>query len=174
MLKYSILIESIIILCFVIAIYQSEPIDINDCTNERIVVNDKQYKYIPMSRKYKCQVVSNGIKYDFPHMGISFEYSTRELFETISIGESLDITYTKRYGFWGSYILIIDARNDSNVYLDAAFFNSNKEKALVSFIIIFSIIELIFLFCVAAIILFNCKELKLFSVKRKNKNKSLK
>ena len=104
----------------------------------------------------------------------SFEYSTRELFETISIGESLDITYTKRYGFWGSYILIIDARNDSNVYLDAAFFNSNKEKALVSFIIIFSIIELIFLFCVAAIILFNCKELKLFSVKRKNKNKSLK
>lgn len=156
--KRCVLIQIAICLFFAVLIYESKPADSDDCTTETLLVEDKNY--IRVYREYKCQIISNGIRYDFPNTGISGQYTAKELYETIQQEDNLDVTYVIKYGLFGTRNLIVDAREGDKVYLDVVSYNAQKEKAFKSIIIIFSIIELVFFFIVVLIIGFNSKKFK--------------
>ena len=65
-------------------ILAGKPVDISNCKNERIVVEDKVYIDVQKHRKFF--VIANDIKYYFPNHGINDE---------IEIGETLGISYYK-------------------------------------------------------------------------------
>lgn len=157
--------QIVILLVFVLLFQESKPIDINSCTNTRIIVEDKEYTRV--YQEYKCRIFSNGIRYDFYNTGSSGKYTSKELYEKIVIGEILDISYINRYGFFGKYNLIVDAKDETNIYLDFNSYNLQKEKANISVIIMFSIIELVFLSAFIVAFIFNRKELKIFLSKKK-------
>ena len=74
-------------------ILAGKPVDISNCKNERIVVEDKVYIDVQKHREFF--VIANDIKYHFPNHGIFGKYSASELNDEIEIGETLDISYYK-------------------------------------------------------------------------------
>ena len=148
-------------------LYESSPINIDDCAIQKITVQSREYK--PVYGEHVCQISSNGAKYQFPNLGIFGKYSSRELYEEMKPGKILDITYTEGRNFFTKHNLIVDARNESTIYLDFESYNNQKEKIVISVIIMFSVVELFFLAIFICIFLFNSRELKLLQIgKRKN------
>ena len=144
----SLLIQIIILLLFMWGIYESKPVDINDCENKEIIVDAKEYIYA--FREYRCRIYSNGIRYEFPTHSIRDEYNPREFYDTIQVGDKLDITYyTQKYGVFGKGNLVVAAKDDTCTYFDLDSYNS--QLAFIGIIVLFAVVELIFF----AIVFFN-------------------
>ena len=148
-------------------LYESSPINMDDCASQKIIVQAREYKRV--YGEHVCQISSNGAIYWFPNLGMFEKYSSRELYEEMEPGKSLDITYTEGRNFFAKHNLIVDARSESTIYLDFGTYNNEKGKLVVAVIIMFSVIELVFLAIFICIFLFNSKELKLLPNEKKEK-----
>ena len=153
-----IFVQGIILLLFVFGVYESKPIEVSACTEELIWVED--IEYMPTYKEYKCRVYAEGVRYDFPNLGAFSEYTGQELYMEIQPGEPLVITHIERYSLWGKYNLIVNAKGDSNVYLDVEVYNRQKEKAFVFILVTFLIIEAAFLTVLTFNMLFKFKKHK--------------
>ena len=157
----------VVILFAFLCILESKPVDISNCKNERIVVEDKEYIDIPRHRTFF--VIANDIKYFFSNSGIFGKYSASELNEEIEIGETLDISYYKT-GLFKKKNYVIAAEGE-DVYLEYDTSYELKQKGYIGFIVLFSIIELIFASVLTLWFISASKELKFFSKKKRKTRK---
>ena len=134
------LIQIVILLFLIVGIYESKPIDINDCETKQITVDAKEYYY--GYNEYKCRIYSNGIRFWLPSHSISPGYNPREFYDTIQEGDKLDITYTK-YGV-RKRNLVVAVKDETTTYLDFDLYNSQKKSAFIAMIVLFAVVELIF------------------------------
>ena len=134
------LIQIVILLFLIVGIYESKPIDINDCETKQITVDAKEYYY--GYNEYKCRIYSNGIRFWLPSHSISPGYNPREFYDTIQEGDKLDITYTK-YGV-RKRNLVVAVKDETTTYLDFDLYNSQKKPAFIAVIVLFAVVELIF------------------------------
>ena len=144
----------ILVYLFLKCLNGTKPIQIESCKVDVILVEDTEYYH---SRDSSCIIYSAGSKYVFPNLGIFTKYSSREFYETIEAGDSLSITYTGK-----THHTIVDARDDQEVYLDIESYNLDKKKARVGVLVIFLILEIIFLSILVGNIISNRKMLKRF------------
>ena len=159
-ITYFVVVQSLILLLFFGLFYASKPIDVNSAKTAQIIVEDKEHKRV--FREYRCVIFSNGLRYDFPNEGILGKYTPKELYDTISKGEKLDITYVKAYTITGSYNLIINAQSEKSLYLDFNLYNVSRSKAHNAVCLSFAVLEFLFLIGSAFVIAFKRKDLKLF------------
>ena len=152
-----VLTQIVILLLFLWGIYESKPVKMEDCTSEKIVVEDKEYAR-KLFGEYNCYVSYLKSDYVFPNLGVLGDYTSKELYEIIQIGETMEILYTKRLGIWGCQNLILDAESETGEYLDFDLYNQQKGKAFTAMIVIFSIVELIFLSVVVCILVLNTRK----------------
>ena len=153
-MKFSKIIKFILIQAVIIIVFLSgyrPPWDAEDCTTLQIVVEDKELELTSTvgHATYKFMICSNGEWYEFPHEGIRGEYTAREMYEKINVGDSLEITYVKDFGFGlrgGEYNKLVDAINDSDVYLDFDSYNSRVQSANTTAFIVFAIFDAIVIF----------------------------
>lgn len=137
------LIQLLIIILFVLPLYSNKSINARDCTTLQIVVEDKELEYVQHRRysSHTFKIFSGSVWYEFPSEGIWGEYTPREMYEKINIGDTLEISYTKAQRFDGEYNYVVDARNDSDTYLDFDSFNSRRQTSTTTMIIMFAVFE---------------------------------
>ena len=152
------IVQIVILIFFLWGIYEAKPINISDCTQDLIYVEDTEYS--PAYGEYKFYIYSNETQYEFANLGVSGDYTGKELYDEIQPGEILNIIHVKGYGIFGNYNLIVDARNDDTVYLDVEMYNFQKEKAFISIFVIFAIIEILYLSILILSIVLNYKGIK--------------
>ena len=141
-------------------INHAKAINQNNYETEIIIVENTQYVY---SGGYtqSFRIISNGIIYRFPNMGVSHDYSSRELYEIIKPGTNLKITYIEEYSLFGKYKRVSDARTDDAVFLDFAQSLADENVAFTLTVIFLLVIEFIILSIFVICLLFNAKDLKL-------------
>ena len=149
-------------------LYMSQPVNLSECTTRKIMVENIEYEHI--YQEHVCRISSNGIQYEFPSLGIWGKYSSADYYEEMKPGKILEITYTSDRSFFRKYNLIVDARNESTIYLNFDSYNNQKEKAFIATIVIFSIIELVFLTILICKVVLYRKKLKLFFPRNRKKN----
>ncbi len=149
-----------------LGINQSKPVDEDECKEVMIIVDDVDYIYRRRGHS-RCRINSNNVRYYFPS-GIG-KYSAKELSEIITVGGRLNIKYVVKYNLYGPYNSIVDARNETNEYINFDLYNDEQEQGLVGCIIVLAIMQSAFLSILFFLIIFNRDELKLFSRKRKRK-----
>ena len=89
-----VLVQIIIIVLFLACFKSSKPLEIEDCSETQLIVEDK--KYVRKYNEYTCRIFSNGNRYDFPNLGPLGEYSTEKIYNDIKIGETIDVIYVER------------------------------------------------------------------------------
>ena len=161
LLLYFIIVQIIILALFSLLAIESKPINISDCMQKDITVEKTEYRLA--FREYQFSVFANDVQYKFPNL----VYTNNEPNKKIEASDSLTITYVRKLGFFGKYNLIIDARNGDNVYLDSTSYNEQSEVAFLLTIILSCVVEFVFLGAIIIIIIFNFKDLKLVTKKRK-------
>ena len=154
------LVQLTILFFFFMCFASSRIIDINDCHKEKICVTNIDYQ--AGYREYKLFIYANEFRYDFPNLGIFSEYTNRELYEIINVGDVLQITYIKRQGFFCEYNLLVDVRNESKIYLDFDLYNDQKKNASEGLIVLFLLVEFVFLLIVMSDIIFQIRYERLF------------
>ena len=143
-MKYSIFNQIIIIMLFLGCFFTTTPIDESACTTVQVVVEDKIHSR--GGRINEVCVCSNGVWYVFHEGGLTEEISMTELYEKINVGDTIEITYTERFRILdGWYNLVVDAKDDSNSYVDFDLFNSERQSGQTVTIVLFAVIEVVFL-----------------------------
>ena len=153
-----ILVQIIIISLFFACFNSSKPVEIKDCSETQLVVEDK--KYARKYNEYTCRVFSNGNRYDFPNLGPLGEYSTEEIYNDIKIGETIDVTYIERNDLFGKYNYVVDASNKNKKYMNFAVYETQQEIAFLSVIMLFGIIEFSFILILGMFIIFHCPHIR--------------
>lgn len=156
-----IIIQFVILVAFACSLYDSMPISAKKINNASIQIQDikNERKY----NEYRVCIYSESGKYEFPNAGAFSKSSNSNILEHLKEGEQLSIKYTKKVYLFGSYNLIIDARNDSDVYLSLNDYELRRKSGLVGVVIVFLIIECLFasLFAInAKLQRNNCKKSK--------------
>jgi len=80
-------------------------------------------------------------------MLLSSAYPNSKLFDTIQIGDEISISYVEQYSFFGKRNSVVEAKSDTEVYRSIEEYNSTS--AFVPVIIIFAIVEFLFLSSIA-------------------------
>ena len=151
-MKYFIFIQILIIILFLGCFFSNTPVDESACTTVQVVVEDKIHSR--GGRINEVCVCSNGVWYVFHEGGLTEEISMTELYEKINVGDTIEITYTERFRIYGGwYNLVVDAKDDSNSYVDFDLFNSERQSGQIVFNVFFVIIEIIYLL-IAGFVLF--------------------
>lgn len=149
-----IVIELVLICLCVFFVYESRPAKENEIHQIEIKVED--IKYIRIIRDNRFIVISNSIEYQFYELGEFAEYSNAELYENIKVGDVLKISYETKYG---KYNRVISASSESEIYRSIESYYSQKIPSSVT-IIIFVLLQLIFIFLMVVYIIFNQKNFR--------------
>ena len=138
-----ILVQVLIILLFINTWKRSHPIDIADAKKVEVTVDDTYY--LSLHRSSRLIIVSDGVEYWIESRIFSGETSAGRLYDTISKGDKLSLIYCERTRlFWGNVNMVYDARTETEVYRSLEVYNRKQENVPIFVIIVFSIIELIF------------------------------
>ena len=121
----------------------SQPISVNDTKQIEITVDDIFFVRVP--RENWLVVVSDSTKYLFKSRLTFEECSVDELYESISEGNKLSLKYYEEYNILGKSNLVVDARTESEIYRTIEGYNQSKQGVTTLVVIIFSIIELVFI-----------------------------
>jgi len=141
-----VIIQISIVSLFIVGVQNAAPINPNNGKHISVIVENTQYYRTLFSMDNNFSIYSDGIEYQFPSLGIFSESSSRKLYESIEIGDKIEVVYIERYHWFQKKNLVIDAKDTTTTYLTREFYNSQKEVAFVGYIIIFIIIEMLFLF----------------------------
>ena len=143
---YSILGQAIILFFFLPLLYLNKPISVDDCISAQIVVEEKEYNRTYNGHKH--EILSNGNRFVFLHRSAFGENIPKENYEALQVGSHMDILYVRAVGLSGEQNLIVEAQSGSLYYLEFDTYNSQQEKIFASILLIFLIIESIFLLSV--------------------------
>lgn len=163
-----VLIQIVIVLLFTWGYNKDASVALQDCYSDSIIVEEKHFiKGHRRIRGSVFYVVSDGEYYTFS----ATKYREIDLDRLISIGEVVEIHYINS----GDYFLVVDARNENEVYVDINEYNRESQLSNVLVIITFSIVEIIFLALLKFFDIFDdiksfYKVLKKKQVKLKNGN----
>lgn len=136
------LVQILLVVLFLWEYNAPGPLSLEDCEHNYITV-EKKYT---ISRKAHSSGMLHISFNDDIYVFSDSKYSTRELYETISAGESIDVYYVERYDlFSGKFFLVVDARTESNVYIDIELYNKNAQVSNLLTIVCFSVIEVVIL-----------------------------
>lgn len=160
-----VLIQAVILATFATLWSWNSPKDIDSYPSLEIVVEDKVYE--DWWRNNNFYVVYGGERYYFPAYASSDKYSPREFYKKIQIGEEIDVKYSTRYTLMGKIRFVLDARNESDVYVDYDADESYRKSQQVPLIIFYSLLELVFLAVIAFILFIYRQDLKLFKRQKK-------
>lgn len=139
-----ILVQVLIILLFVNTWKTSHPIDVTEAKKVEVTVDDTYY--LSLRRSSRLIIVSDGAEYWIESRVFSSETSAGKLYDTISKGDKLSLIYCERTTlFWGNVNMVYDARTETEVYRSLEKYNRKQENAPIFVIIVFSVIELLFI-----------------------------
>ena len=137
-----VLVQIIIALLIVKAYHDSQPINIKDTKQIDIIVDDTYYlSYVKHS---SFHIYSDNVKYSFENQNTAINYSSNKLDKTISAGDRLTISYIERWNIHGTK-WVVDARSGNKVYRTLEEYNKQSALALVPFLALFAIIEIVYL-----------------------------
>ena len=154
-----ILVQSIIILFFLLAFRAARQIEVSETTQTSFVVEDTEYWSGRGGRSSRFYLVSNSATYRIPtHFNIS-EYREGK----IAVGDSVSLRYINTWVGMCRENLIVEAELDDEQLFSLEDFNDKQQQSRNATIVLFSIIEFIWL---SACILYFVFIAKLFKHKR--------
>jgi len=133
------LIQLLIIFSFVFLMSGSQQIDISDTKQIDITVED-----LYITRKAKenqLTVVANSTQYLFTGRATAKDRSVDELYSTISKSDTLSLIYYES----GKTNVVVDARTETEVYRSFEEYNRGKDGLPGFVVVLYSIIELLFI-----------------------------
>ncbi len=170
-----IILQALIIAVFLFELNGSYPINIQDTEQVDIVVEDIYY-YRTRSG-YKLCVVSDSNNYLFLNRSTFKEYSPSKLYRTISVGDRLSLVcYQTNIAFFGESNIVIEARTETETYRSYEEYLKGMKGAPVANVVIYTVIEVIFVGAVFVYVWINQNIIKEFfkKVKRYKRNKQKK
>lgn len=165
-----VLIQLLFVFTSIYALICSKPISENDTKQIEIIVDDMYFVRVP--RENWLVVVSDSTKYLFKSRLTFYECSVDELYESISEGNKLSLKYYEEYNILGKSNLVVDARTETEIYRTIEEYNQNKQGVPVLVIIIFSIIELVFIGIICLYVWLNHNTIKGIYRKVKKRKKT--
>ncbi len=137
------LMQILIILVFSWLLYKSKPVDLENTKQITITVDNVRYQRGPT--EYYFIIYSDSEKYLFSNYGRFGEYSNRELYESISIGDRLTLTYYNSSSLLhGNFNSVIEAQSNTEIYRSVEEYTKLTAGISTAVTIPFLIIELVF------------------------------
>lgn len=160
------LVQMLILIAFIRMYNIGQPISIHDTKQTDIIVED----IYPISTRKEqwLVIVANSEKYLFESHSTFDTYSLEELNKSISKGDKLSLRYYEEYIVFRKTNLIVDARTETETYRTIEDYNSAKQGLPVFVVIVFSIVEIVFVGIVFIYVWLNHSIFK--GVFRKTKN----
>ena len=139
-----VIIQILILTCFIVLLSMSQPVDITTATQCKIVVETIDY-----GRRYNelsLYVYEDSIGYMFSKGALSTEYhSVFDISKKINEGDIITITYIEERGIFGKTNVVIDAFSEDESYLSYHQYNSGKRIVRILVSVGFAVLELIFI-----------------------------
>lgn len=138
-----ILIQTLIVFSFILLVKSSQQIDINDTRQVDITIDDIYIIRVP--KEDWLFVVADSTYYLFTSRASLEEYSVHELYNSISKGDHLSLIYYELDSILFKKVnTIIDARTETEIYRTIEEYNRGKQGVPIFIVILYSIIELMF------------------------------
>jgi len=136
------LVQIVIIFAFFV-VAKVEVIDIENTKKIDVVVEDI---YTGSTRRNaQFVVVADSENYYFGTHSTKEEYSVNELCRAISVGDSLLLTYYESDSLlFGSRNIVVDARNETEVYRSFEAYNLGRGVVSIPAVLLFALVELLF------------------------------
>lgn len=136
------LVQILIIFAFIRMYNIGQPISIHDTKQTDIIVED----IYPISTRKEqwLVIIFDSEKYLFESHSTFDTYSLEELNKSISKGDKLSLRYYEEYIVFRKTNLIVDARNETETYRTLEEYNCGKQGIPFFVVILFSIIEIVF------------------------------
>lgn len=138
-----VLIQSLIVLAFMSMFRASHPVNIQDTKQIDITVEDTYYISIP--KHSQLVVVATSGKYSFVNYSRFDEYSANEIYESISKGDKLSLTYYEGYSIVGKINRVVAAQTENETYRSLQGYIRGHQGLPAIIVLIFSIIEFVFI-----------------------------
>lgn len=143
MLLLFLLLQLTIIFSLISTLRGNWHIDINETKQANIIVDDI-YCY-RLSREDQLFVIADSKKYLFTGRDTLKEYSVNDLYNSISKGDSLSLLYYEAENIiFGKFNVVVDARSETEIYRTLEEYNRARKGAPIFVILLYSVIELIF------------------------------
>jgi len=134
---WEVMVHLLLIGTITICVLSGIPENLNKAKEISIHVDHVNYTY--ERREYRLSLYSDSIEYKFSTYDC--EYTIQELSRLIKKGDLLTIKYIENFNiFYGDYYEIIDARNESTVYLSLEAYSSKQNTSLLICILLVSIL----------------------------------
>lgn len=141
---FFVFIQLLIVVVFVYLFNISQPININDTNKVNITVDDAYLVTRPRQTTWMV-VVADSIEYVFTNSGTLEEYSTTEIYESISNGDQLSLVYYEmNVVLFGKTNIIVDAHTENTIYRSFDEYNRGRDGTSIYILITFFVIELVF------------------------------
>ena len=138
-------VQLLFLLLFIRIFSISQPIDISETIQIDIVVED--IRWVDRFRDNEMAVVADSTEYFFKSRATPNEPSIHELYNTISKGDKLSLTYyeSDRYLFRGKTNVVVSARTETETYRSLEEFNRGRQGTGSFVIALLSAVELLFI-----------------------------
>lgn len=118
-------------------IYECKPA--NEKEINQVILEVEDIKYERVISEFRFSIISDSVEYKFHNLGESSEYSNRQLYENIKVGDELRISYVKKYGKDNR---VVAASSENEIYRSIEYYNSQKRPAFIVSIAFFIITQL--------------------------------
>ena len=132
-------VQIVIVLLFFEAFFSNFDIENAEKITESVFVENTEGRH-DLFGDYTFIVYSEDKEYRFPNLG-----NNRYFMESVATDSIIQITYIEKFNIWGKNNYVIDARSETEVYLAYEDYIEQKEKSFVAFVVIFAVLEFIFL-----------------------------
>lgn len=132
----------------------SQPINDNnsDIFHIQITVDDTVYER--SINQYLFYIVSDEERYYFSNSGVvSDNLSNRELYESVSVGDTLQIAYYENHNLFGVRKWVVDARTETQIYRSLESLAQDSIGGRVGAIFVFVFLEFVYLICILCMFL---------------------
>ena len=162
----------ILILCFFTRLFSlAQPVGAHDVKQIDIIVEDIIYRRISSKTDLKLVIIADSEKYMYDTQTVFDEYSVRDLYESICVGDKLSLVCKKRHTIYGRVNTIIAIRSETETYRTVEEYNSRQQGVPLFVVVIFSIIELFFVGIVIVYVWINYRTIKDLCKKTKKRRK---
>lgn len=166
------LVQILIVFTFIRTFSIGQPISVHDTKQTDIIVED--IYCISLRKEEWLVIIADLEKYLFESHSKFDEYSINELYESISEGTKLSLMYQETHNIFGRVNLVVDARSETETYRTIEEYNHGRQGVPVFVVILFSIIEIIFVGIIFVYVWINYSIFKGFYRKIKNHHLSKK
>ena len=132
-------VQLLIFVAFVFIFNSSKPLDLQNKKNTEVLVEKTEYFNFREPRFY---IYSNSEKYYFPNRGVLGQYSNYELYQTISVGDKLSLTYVEQNSIFNDKKVVIEASSEMKTYFTIEEFQQLYSGTEVFIVIVFSVLEI--------------------------------